>query len=317
MIAESRRDAAGARAHRARRPVGRERPDHRRERHAARASSRARSTPSRRARQRPLVTLNAGGISEGVFESELFGHVKGAFTDATRRPRRPLRARRRRHALPRRDRATCPPSQQAQAAARPRDRRVRARRLLAHAPASTCASSRRPTPTCAREVAAGRFRQDLLFRLNTIEIHVPAAARAPRGHPARSPSTSCGSTRSATARPIARLRAGRARRRCSTIPGRATSASSTTPSSARVLMAPGDAIRAGGPRPAPRRRRGAARSRSMTLEDVEGLLIQKAHGPLRRQRQPGGRGARPLAAARSTAGSRSTASEAGRRSCSR
>src|SRR5262249_1345734 len=31
---------------------------------------------------RPMITVNVGGLAEGIFESEMFGHVRGAFTDA-------------------------------------------------------------------------------------------------------------------------------------------------------------------------------------------------------------------------------------------
>src|SRR5437660_11037392 len=33
-------------------------------------------------RDRSFVKVNMGGIAEGVFESEMFGHVRGAYTDA-------------------------------------------------------------------------------------------------------------------------------------------------------------------------------------------------------------------------------------------
>ena len=127
---------------------------------------------SRSRERRPLVTMNAGGLAEGVAESELFGHVKGAFTDARVRPHRLLRAGRRGHAVPRRDRQHADAAA-GQAAARAADRRGAARRLVARCATSTCACCRRPTPISHAEIAAGRFREDLLYRLNTVVIHLP------------------------------------------------------------------------------------------------------------------------------------------------
>src|SRR5579862_9437865 len=121
---------------------------------------------------KPLVTVNAGGLSEGIFESELFGHVKGAFTDAKmdRVGRFELAEG---GTLFLDEIANVPMNLQAkllrvletgemERVGSSKTRRVDVR-ILAATNADVNA-----------EVAAGRFRQDLLFRLNTIEIALPA-----------------------------------------------------------------------------------------------------------------------------------------------
>ena len=120
---------------------------------------------------KPMVTVNVGGLSEGVFESEMFGHVKGAFTDAKsdRVGRFDLADG---GALFLDEIANVPLSQQAkllrvlqtgefEPVGSSRTRRVDVRLISA------------TNANLNDEVAAGRFRQDLLFRLNTIEMHLP------------------------------------------------------------------------------------------------------------------------------------------------
>ncbi len=121
---------------------------------------------------KPFVAVNMGGLSEGVFESELFGHVKGAFTDAkTDRVGRFELA----------DQGTIfldeigniPLGQQSkllrvlQTSELERVGSSRTRRIDVRVLSATNSDLR-------EEIGAGRFREDLLFRLNTIEIHLPA-----------------------------------------------------------------------------------------------------------------------------------------------
>ena len=120
---------------------------------------------------RPLVTVNTGGLAEGVFESELFGHVKGAFTDA-----KSDRVGRFEMAdggtLFLDDIANISQGLQSkllrtletgdfERVGSSKTRRVDVRVLSA------------TNADLATEVAEGKFRQDLLFRLNTIEIRLP------------------------------------------------------------------------------------------------------------------------------------------------
>jgi len=125
---------------------------------------------SRRA-ERSLVTVNIGSLQETVFESEMFGHVKGAFTDAKadRVGRFELADG---GTLFLDEIANIPPAQQA-----------RLLRVLEDGQFERLGSSRThqvdvrvlaaTNANIQGEVDTGRFRADLLYRLNTIHIHLP------------------------------------------------------------------------------------------------------------------------------------------------
>src|SRR5271165_5012579 len=120
---------------------------------------------------KPMVPVNAGGLAEGVFESELFGHVKGAFTDAKmdRVGRFELA-----------DEGTLFLDEIANV---PMNLQAKLLRVLEVGEMERVGSSKTKkvdvrviSATNAKlleEVENGRFRQDLLYRLNTIEIHLP------------------------------------------------------------------------------------------------------------------------------------------------
>jgi len=120
---------------------------------------------------RPMVTINAGGVSEGVFESELFGHIKGAFTDAKQ------------DRVGRFELADGSTLFLDEIANVPLSQQQKLLRVLETGEFERLGTSRTrkadvrlvsaTNADLNAEVTAGRFRQDLLFRLNTIEVHLP------------------------------------------------------------------------------------------------------------------------------------------------
>ena len=118
-----------------------------------------------------MITVNMGGLSETLFESELFGHVKGAFTDAKsdRAGRFELADE---SSFFMDEIANIPLNQQAKLL-----RVIEAGEFERVGSSKTLRANVRiisaTNANLVDEVAAGRFRQDLLFRLNTIEIALP------------------------------------------------------------------------------------------------------------------------------------------------
>jgi DNA-binding NtrC family response regulator len=120
---------------------------------------------------KPMVTVNAGGLAEGVFESELFGHVKGAFTDAKM------------DRVGRFELADTGTLFLDEIANVPMNLQAKLLRVLEIGEMERVGSSKTKrvdvrvisatNAQLGQEVQNGRFRQDLLFRLNTIEIHLP------------------------------------------------------------------------------------------------------------------------------------------------
>jgi DNA-binding NtrC family response regulator len=222
----------------------------------------------------PLIIVNAGGLSEGVFESELFGHVKGAFTDA-KTDRVGYFELADTGTLFLDEIGNMPAKQQAkllrvlQTGEFQRVGSSKTKRVDVRVISATNVDIR-------QEVAEGRFREDLLYRLNTVEIHLPPL----RDRPEDVPALALHFLKRQSGKYGKKKLTGLDREALQAMvehgwPGNIRELEHTIERA--VLMAQGPQIRADdlGLRS---RGDGAARLEEMTLEDAEKYLIQKALG---------------------------------------
>jgi two-component system response regulator AtoC len=119
----------------------------------------------------PFVAVNCGAIPENLLESELFGHVRGAFTDASA-DRKGLFEQAHGGTLFLDEIVDLPLHMQVKLLRVLQEGEVRA--IGAARPVSVDVRVVAASAVPARErVAEGRFREDLFYRLGVIELHVP------------------------------------------------------------------------------------------------------------------------------------------------